>query len=83
MNNEHLQDEALYDEEASDMPRESSPSSSNKGGKTTSASREPAPEEEEEDDDYLTEEEGASDPTFPAHLSIVIEKVCNRPFFAV
>lgn len=71
MNND-LEDNALYEDESTDMTEPTEPAShkSNKNSRS-------AAEQDEDEDDYM-DEDAAPEPTFPAHLSIVIEKVLNQ-----
>lgn len=68
--NPEMDDNALYEDESEDSNEDRETKSTNsKSGKGSRAS--PRSEEEE----YPEEEESVTDPSFPAHLSIVIEKV--------
>ncbi|KAF8461138.1 glycoprotein suaprga1 [Kalaharituber pfeilii] len=70
--NNDLEDQALYEDESADAPE-----SAQSGGAQSKSAKESgrvaqAEPEEDEDEDYM--EESEAEPSFPAHLSIVIEK---------
>jgi len=66
MNNE-LDDGAMYEDESADVP-EATQSDSKSGKDSRSAT------EQDEDEEYI-DEDNVPEPSFPAHLSIAIEKV--------
>ena len=71
MNSNEMEDNALYEDESGDIA-ESAPPKSGKDSRS-------AAEQDEDDDDFM-EDETSPEPSFPAHLSIVVEKVrycCN------
>lgn len=65
MNNE-LDDGAIYEDESADVPE-----ATQSGSKDSKDSR---PAAEQDEDEYNIDEDNVPDPSFPAHLSIAIEK---------
>jgi len=68
--NNGVDDNAMYEDESADTSEATQ--SGSKSGKDNRSSN-----EQDEDDEYL-DEDNAPDTSFPAHLSIAIEKVCGH-----
>lgn len=73
MNNNAVDDDALYEDESGELSENTQAGGSKSGKDSRSV-------DQDEDDEFL-DEEPIPEPTFPAHLSIVIEKVCYQMIF--
>lgn len=71
-----MDEDALYEDESSDDIPENTQSGGAQSQIAKEKGRVQVANEAEEDDEFLDEE--SPEPSFPAHLNIVIEKVCSQ-----